>query len=106
MNEQGSMSIIIVTFLAVSMIFVLIISNVATFFATRSHTHIAADAAALAAAHAYATFQANPCDIAAHIAKQNNTELISCSVEESHVDVSVKSTTKYEIIATARAETD
>jgi len=103
-NQDGSISIVMAIFIAVSMIITFALTNMAVFLNDRVRAHNAADASALAAAHALAMFDQDPCSVAKEIAKRNRVELTGCYVGDSYIEVIVEIASRFSITAESRAE--
>jgi secretion/DNA translocation related TadE-like protein len=91
--ERGSASIVAVGLLCVLVIAITAAVAVCALLAAKQRVSAAADAAALAAADAASGRVAGfPCDRAAHAARLNDAELLSCTVDGATATVGARLT--------------
>ncbi len=89
-SEQGSVTIVTVAFLAVAVVLVMGVTDVAKVLVARERAQTAADAAALAAAQELALPSGlDPCAVAAGYAQVNGAAVLACEIPASGTEVTV-----------------
>lgn len=117
-DERGSVSIVVVAILTALFVLAMGVADVARVFLAASRAQTAADASALAAAHALAIVEdgPTPAELAAEYAARNGAALETCACElgafEATVTVRLQVVDLYlvagdrSVVATARAQVD